>query len=54
MSAHDKNWRYTTAEETKKPGYLKRKFDRIRAEQKANAEEAKDKVKPIVRAKVAA
>ena len=35
MSIHDKNWKYTPAADTVKPGYLARKFARIRAEEAA-------------------
>ena len=35
MSLNDKNWKYTPAADTVKPGYLARKFARIRAEEAA-------------------
>ena len=38
MSIKDKSWKYADANETRKPGYLARKFARIRAEQKEQAE----------------
>ena len=37
MSIHDKNWKYHPHSETVKPGYLARKFAKIRAEQAAKA-----------------
>ena len=51
MSIHDKKWRYADSNETRKPGYLARRFAKIRAEQAeqkaAAATEAK--VQPIKR-----
>lgn len=38
---------YTSADDSKQPGYLASKFRRIRAEQKALAEEKALKVKPL-------
>jgi len=39
----DKDFKYTTAEDSRKPGYLKAKFDRIRRElrEKEEAERVK-------------
>jgi len=34
MSLHDPNWKYTSAAETAKPGYLARRFREVREEQK--------------------
>ena len=42
MSIHDKSWKYADANETRKPGYLARKFARIRAEQKEKADKPKN------------
>ena len=53
MSIHDKKWRYADANETRKPGYLARKFARLRAEQAAEAAKPKASVREIKR-KVAA
>jgi hypothetical protein len=33
MSWRDPNWRYTNAEETKKPNYLRERFKAIRKQQ---------------------
>ena len=41
---------YVTAKESEEPGYLKRRFDEIRAEQERNATEQKAKVAPMKRA----
>lgn len=41
---------YADVEATKKPGYLARKFARIRAEQAAAEAEVKAKVKPLKKA----
>ena len=49
MSIHDKNWKYAPAAETVKPGYLARKFAKIRAEQKAQAEKPKASVQQMKR-----
>ncbi len=38
---------YRTAEETRAPGYLARRFARIRAEQSRTAAEAQDKVRVL-------
>ena len=46
----DRSFRYFTAEESKRPGYLARRFAQIRREQKAR-EQAKAVVQPIKRAK---
>lgn len=35
MSIHDPRWKYVPHSETVKPGYLQRKFARIRSEQAA-------------------
>lgn len=40
MSIHNKAWKYAPAAESAKPGYLARKFARIRAEQKEQAQAA--------------
>jgi len=53
MSWLDREWQYVNAAETAKPGYLKRKFDRLRRELKA-AEEQRTKNAAEVQAKVAA
>lgn len=51
----DPDWQYVNAAETSKPGYLKRKFDRIRrklqAEQEKNRVEVEAKVASIKRQK---
>lgn len=39
MSILDPKWKYTNAEESRKPGYLKNKFARIQREQKEQAEQ---------------
>jgi len=41
---------YATVEESRKPGYLARKFARIRADQAAAEAEVKAKVKPLKKA----
>ena len=41
---------YVTAKESEEPGYLKRRFAEIRAEQERNATEQKAKVAPMKRA----
>lgn len=46
MSIHDKEWRYVPAK-SMAPGYLKRKFAKVRSEQKAVAEAKAVKVTPI-------
>ena len=33
MSLHDPHWKYRTANETRQPGYLARRFKEIREEQ---------------------
>lgn len=45
MSWRDKSWRYTSAADSAKPGYLKRKFDRFRKEREHNRVEAAAKVR---------
>lgn len=47
MSIHDKSWRYTTAEKSKRPGYLRAKFAKIKAEQAAEAAKPKASVQQI-------
>lgn len=47
MSWLDKNYRYTNAEESRKPGYLERKFRKIRDAQKAAAEATATKVSAL-------
>ena len=54
MSIHNPKWRYADANETRKPGYLARKFARIRAEQAAEAAKPKASVREIKQRKVAA
>lgn len=49
MSIHDKSWKYTTAEKSKRPGYLRAKFAKLKAEQSAKAAEDAKKVQPIKR-----
>lgn len=44
---------YASASESRKEGYLRRKFSRIRSEQKSLAEEAASKVQPMVKRKTA-
>ena len=39
MSIHNPKWRYAPVSETAKPGYLARKFAKIRAEQAAAEKE---------------
>ncbi len=40
-------WRYATAAETRKPGYLKRKFDKIKREQAEQKAATEAKVQPM-------
>jgi len=49
-SIRDADFRYTTAEESRKPGYLARKFAKLRAEMKAAAEQQQAKVTPLKKA----
>ena len=42
-----KEFRYTSAEDSRKPGYLKARFERIRAEQRRIAAEQVEKVAQI-------
>ena len=49
MSIHDKNWKYAPHADTVKPGYLARKFARIRAEAAANRANAPKNVQPMKR-----
>jgi hypothetical protein len=44
MKWRDPNWRYHDANETNKPGYLRRKFARLRQEQKQDRAEREQKV----------
>ena len=53
MSIRDKSWKYAPAAETAKPGYLRRKFDKIRRQQAEQKAATEAKVQPI-RAKGAA
>ena len=52
MSVWDKSWKYRPFSETAKPGYLKRRFDAIRKQQREEAEaQAKSaNVRPIKKA----
>ena len=50
MSIHDKKWRYADSNETRKPGYLARRFAKIRAEQAEHKAATEAKVQPIKRA----
>ena len=52
MSVYDPNWKYRPASETVKPGYLKRRFDAIRREQKERDAKAAQVVRPLIKAKV--
>ena len=47
MSIHDKKWRYADSNETRKPGYLARRFAKIRAEQAEQKAATEAKVQPI-------
>lgn len=47
-----KSFRYTPVAD-QGPGYLQRKFDRLRREQQANAKEAQIKVAPIKKTRTA-
>ena len=47
MSWRDPDWKYTPAEATKKPNYLREKFDAIRDQLAAEKRESEKKVKPI-------
>ena len=50
MSIYDKSWKYRSAEETRKPGYLKERFDEIRRQQKEEQEKKnEEQVVPIRR-----
>ena len=53
MSVHDPDWKYSTAEESRKPGYLAKKFDavrkRIRQEEAALKAERSKKVRPLIK-----
>lgn len=51
MSVLDRSWKYRSADETAKPGYLKRRFEEIRKEQRERAKEQAAKVQPIGRVK---
>lgn len=44
-------WSYTTAEDSRKPGYLSRKFAKIKAELKRDKAETERVVKPLIRGK---
>jgi hypothetical protein len=49
MSLLDRSWKYTTADESKKPNYLRKKFERIRREL-AEQQKLKPSVTPIKKA----
>jgi hypothetical protein len=54
MNWRDKKWKYANAAETRKPGYLKRRFERIRREQAQQAKaEHEHKVRSILKRKAA-
>lgn len=36
MSVHDRRWKYRTQADTTAPGYLARRFAKVRAEQEAS------------------
>lgn len=42
------DWRYTSAADSSKPGYLKRKFEKLRKQQEQNKAEAEAKVRIIL------
>ena len=48
MSLKDPNWKYDSAEASRKPGYLARKFAKLRREQAiADAKKAPDNVREL-------
>ena len=53
MSIHNRSWKYADANETKKPGYLARKFAKIRAAQAEQKAATEAKVQPIIKRKSA-
>lgn len=51
MSILDPTWKYHSAEVSKKPGYLSRRFAEIRKRQKETKAEVEQKVQPIRKVK---
>ena len=50
MSILDEKWKYATAEESRKPNYLRNKFNQLRKQIK-DAEQKPRNVQPLKRAK---